>query len=375
MKFAFVAPEISTPFTEGRKRFVIDLIDELNQQHDLVLLTTTHINENSELPCKVYTTYCNKASHHLYYTLVKLHHMLKTEQPDLVCLFPYGTFRHLYGVAAKTFIWLANQVCKLHGIPCITLMYSIDEHTTISQLTRYAKNLAVSSNHAGTLQINTGIHCHDLVLSRDSREKKSILFLAGMWQQTTQRVEHVINTRGLGLLLKSGETLAHHDVKLIIAAPLFASLKCRQYLLAHPLNTWPSDTIFFREEVSIPDIFNECDLFAFPYEKNITQFAPTSVLEAMNAGKCVALTNQDFLQPLINDGKTAVTLIADSEENRDNQRQISKQILDVLENKEKRQRIEAAAHQLVAENWSITHSASQLQQYARELIDSTTVSC
>ena len=372
MKFAFVAPEICTPFTEGRKRFVIDLIDELNHRHNLVLLTTTYINESSELPCKVYTTFCHKPSQHLYSTLVRLHHMLKTEQPDIVCLFPYGTFRHLYGIAAKTFIWLANQVCKIHEIPCITLMYSIDEHATISQLKRYAQHLAVSSNQMNTLQINTGIQCQNLVLNDendDTVKKKRILFLAGMWQQTTQRVDHVINTRGLGKLLKLGKFLAKHDVTLIIAAPLFDSLECRQYLLTHPKNTWPSEAIIFRGEVSIPEIFDECDLFAFPYDKKITQFAPTSVLEAMRARKCVALTDQDFLQPLINDGKTAIPLT-----NNANSQLIAKQLIEILENTEKRKAIEKAAHHFVSENYSIKKSALQLQKCAQELIDLKTTS-
>ena len=373
MKFAFVAPEICTPFTEGRKRFVIDLIDELNHKHNLVLLTTTHINESSELPCIVYTKFCHKPSQHLYATLVRLHHMLKTEQPDIVCLFPYGTFRHLYGVAAKTFIWLTNQICKIHGIPCITLMYSIDEHATIPQLKRYAQHLAVSSNQPNTLQINTGIQCQNLVQSDDNTIKnKRILFLAGMWQQTIQRVDHIINTRGLGVLLESGRFLAKHNVKLIIAAPLFDSINCRKYLLTHSKNTWPSEAIVFREEVSIPEIFDDCDLFAFPYEKNITQFAPTSVLEAMSAGKCVALTDKAFLQPLINNGKTAVPLTCNEHQN--NSQLIAKQLLEILENTERRKAIEKAAHYFVVENWSIKKSAFQLQKYAQELIDSKTTS-
>lgn len=368
MKFAFVAPEICTPFTEGRKRFIIDLIDELNHKHSLVLLTTTHANESSKLPCKVYTTFCHKPSQHLYSTLVRLHHMLKTEQPDIVCLFPYGTFRHLYGVAAKTFIWLINQICKTHGVPCITLMYSIDEHATVSQLKRYAQHLAISSNQAGTLQINTGIQRQSLMLNDDAIEQKRILFLAGMWQQTTQRVDHIINIRGLGILLKAGKYLEKHNVKLTIAAPLFDSLECRQYLLAHPKNTWSSEAIVFREEVSIPEIFDECDLFAFPYEKNITQFAPTSVLEAMSAGKCVALTDQNFLQPLINNGRTAVSLTSNSNNHQNNSQLIAKQLLEILENAEKRKAIEKAAHHFVSENWSIKNSAFQLQKYARELL-------
>jgi len=371
VKYAFVAPEISTPFTEGRKRFVIDLIDELNDQHDIVLLTTTQVNEHSELPCKVYRSFCNKPSQHLYATLIKLHHMLKTEQPDIVCLFPYSTFRHFYGVASKAFIWLVNQICKIHEVPCITLMYSIDEHASISQLKRYTQHLAISSKQPGTIQINTGIKCQNVIARSNHIDNKNILFLAGMWQQTTPRVDYIISTRGLGLLLRLGKFLAKHGVKLIIAAPLFTSVKCREYLLAHPLNTWPTETIIFREEVNIPEIFNECELFVFPYTENNTQFAPTSVLEAMDAGKCVALTDQDFLLPLINNGKTAVSLTFNAYQN--NSQLVAKQLLEILENSEKRKAIGEAAQKFVSENWSIKNSAYQLQKYAEELIDLKTV--
>ena len=365
MKLAFVAPEICTPFTEGRKRFVVDLIDEIKEKNDLVLLTTTLANETSDLPCKVYTTTCQKPSQHLIKIITRLQKILKTERPDVVCLFPYGTFRHIYGLASKAFIWLVNLVCSFYNIPCITLMYSI-ENTSVSSLKRYAKNLAISSSQPGTLQINTGIkiQCHDSLNNDDNIETRKILFMAGMWQKTIQRIEHVINIRGLGILLRAGRMLAEHDIKLIIAVPLFSSLECQQFLLTHPDNTWPTDAIIFQAEVCIPDIFCECDLFVFPYNEEIVQFTPTSVLEAMSAGKCVALTDRDFVSPLINNGKTAITISPDDSVLAANQ------ILDILNNKKKRRSIEKAAYQLVKDKWSIKLSASQLLKHANELTGS-----
>jgi glycosyltransferase involved in cell wall biosynthesis len=367
MKLLLISPDISTPYTEGRKRFVLDLVDGLKNQHDTFLLTTTKKGQKTNnFDCDHNTSVNGHSLFHLFSLTRRLKKIIRDEQPDIVCLFPYGTFRHVYGLVNKWFIHSIQRICSQSDVPCLTIMYSIDEHITVEELNDIAPHLAVSSkiisenNHI----INIGIQTHKNHFPRNIKgQDYTILFMAGMWEQTKKRVDHVINTRGLGLLLKAGEKLSHHKVRFIIASPLFASNNCKNQVLNHPLNTWNTELIEFRTEVKVPDIYHECDLFVFPYQKNITQFTPTSVLEAMSTGTCVALSDFPFMNTLANNGQTAHLFPAN---NHDIAAQI---ILTALSNKKHSQNIGKKGQQYIKRNWSIENSVKQLVQVASDIVN------
>lgn len=363
MKFLFVAPEISSPYTEGRKRFVLDLVRYASDQHYIYLLTTTKAGQHANAPCDFSTTVHSHPALHLTSLIAKLSDTIKYNKPDVICLFPYGTFRHIYGLATRIFIYAINRICDIRGIPCITLMYSIDEHITIEKLAKEISCLAVSTaNNPNTININVGIDCQNINYKKLDNNTRNILFMAGMWQTTAERVEHVINLRGLGVLLQAGSALSEQEIKLIIASPLFCSGECRKQVLEHKKNSWPASHLIFRNEVKIPDIFNECDLFAFPYQDEITQFIPTSVLEAMCAGCCTAISDKAFLEPLAKNGETAYLMPVDDVN------ATATILAQAMDSQEERRAIASKARRYVEENWSVEHSLRQLETEAAKLL-------
>lgn len=367
MKFVFVAPEISSPYTEGRKRFVRDLITALNDEHRLFLLTTQKPGAYTQVDADFASQEIGHSALHLLYLIQRLPKIIREQKPDLICLFPYGTFRHIYGLVNKAFIGIINRICRHYGIPCLTIMYSMDEYIHLEQLNRYADHVAVTNHHSDAeWVIDIGLPCFpEDQLQPDKKgamNTRNILFMAGMWETTIQRVEHVIDTRGLEHLLKIGHILAEQGIRLIIAAPLFSSSECQEYLLAHPLNSWPEGSIRFYDEVKVPDIFDQCDIFAFPYQKHIKQFTPTSVLESMCAGRCVAISDIPLFQSLAADGKNAFILPLE------NSQEMAKVLIEAIESPQKRKQKELTAKAFIDDNWSIKRSVAELIQIAEQLL-------
>ena len=363
MRILLLAPEISTPYSEGRKRFVLDLISELKHHDEVFLLTTTKIGQQTDVPIPYQTAELGHGALHLFYLFWQLPKVIKRFRPQLVCVFPHGTFRHLYGYASVCFMWSIDQICRNYQVPCQTIMYSIDEYSEPQRLQKYVSCLAMSQRKDwdGAV-VNLGISCNDWPQYLCcSVSEKTLLFMAGMWEQTPQRIEHVIHVRGLGSLLQAGKFLAANGVHIIIAAPLFASSQCQDYLYKHPLNTWPSEHIKFRAIAKVPEIYREADLFVFPYQLNITHFVPTSVLEAMLSGLCVALSDRDFLLPLAQNEKTAYLFPANDPE------KMATVLLDALNSKQARQEKVQNAQHYVRENWCIEVSVKQIRTLAHSM--------
>lgn len=362
MRILLVAPEISTPYTEGRKRFVLDLIETFSKdKEDVFLLTTTKQGQKTEANCRCRTAALGHGIFHLYYLIRQLPRVIQRFQPTIVCVFPYGTFRHIYGLASTWFMRRLDRTCHRHQVPCLTIMYSIDRHASTAYLRKQVSQLALSRHPDwdGAV-VNVGINCRKGRIRplRKKTDRPTLLFMAGMWYQTKKRVDYIIHTRGLGLLLFCGNKLSRRDVHLIIAAPLFESELCRNYLSRHPLNHWPETHVEFRGTVDIPGIFGEADLFVFPYRQNETQFIPTSVLEAMISGRAVALSDLPFLSPLAQGGKTAYSFPPDNPE------KMSEILIHALEDDGGRSEKEEKALEYVIDNWCIDISARQIKELA-----------
>ena len=361
MRLLLVAPGICTPYTEGRKRFVLDLSNELAREDEVFLLTTTKAGQHTRVSVPHQTVELGHGSLHLVSLIMRLPRMIREFRPDMVCVFPYGTFRHIYGYASKWFMAAVDRICRHYAVSCQTIMYSIDEHADPRCLQRYVSSLVLGPrpDWDGPV-VNLGLDCTKWALPQSQTPKRRhILFMAGMWETTEDRVDHVIDVRGLGMLLQAGSRLAEQGVKLVAAAPLFSSEKCRDYARSHRLNTWPEAALEFRAEVVVPDIYGVAELFVFPYGGDITHFVPTSVLESMLSGTAVAFSASAFLLPLAQGGSCAYLFDAGDVE------QMTQVILEALDHVDERRRRAENARQYVLGNWCVEKSAGQIRALAR----------
>ena len=363
MKFLFVASEISPPYTEGRKRFVLDLAHEI-QRKDAVHLLTTASTTDGEIIDSIPRTHhhCGSRLRHLLWPTQALQAMITRFRPDVICHFPYGTFRHVYGYASQWSMARIDRISRKHGIPCITLMYSIDDATTPEKLKRKVSCLAIQPRPGWQgATVALGRDYHMWPRRREQGAGRTLLFMAGMWQSNTQRVDHVLETRGLSVLLQAGRLLGPHGVNLIVASPLFRDEACRRYLLQHPTNAWPSSQLSLKSIVDVPAIYHDADLFVFPYQRDIAQFVPTSVIEAMVAGTPVIMTDLPCLRRLANGGETAYLFPPHDAP------ALAATVLAALSDQTRRGALAERAQHYAVGQWSIERSAHDLRELATQL--------
>lgn len=365
MKILFIAPEICEPFTEGRKRLVIDLMTRMSGSDELFLLTTSNFGF-SPFNFKLYKcTPVKRKPFHLISILFHLPLALRSINPDIVLNFPYGSFRKLYGYASMSYMFFVDKVSLLFHVPCITLLYSLDEFANDNLLDKIVSNLVLTDNKLWRgHKVSLGLDSSTWDITPGKIGPHTLLFLAGMWQQTTSRVDHVLSVRGLSLLLKAGELLSQRDIRLVVASPLFKSSVCRNYLLNHPDNQWDKNKIILLSDVKIPNIFKGVDLFVFPYLKEINQFTPSSVVEAMLSGTGVVLTDVKFMDHLKKDcfgNKIAYTF-----PNNDHFK-LAEVIVDALDNPSETHKISCDAKKHAVENFSIKRTVKELYDIIRTI--------
>jgi len=285
---------------------------------------------------------------------------LRARKPEIVFHFPYGTFRSYYGTANRAYMRRIDAICHQHEIPCLTVMYSIDENTTADRLSRAVSCLVAGrqegwkgpvvepglSRHGWPDRLHTGNH------------GKTLLFMAGMWEPSPGRLEHVLDVRGLGTLLEAGDRLASAGVRLCIASPLFSKERLRRAVLKHPGNTWTEGSVVFQATVRVPDAYFQAGLFVFPYRAAINQFVPTSVVESMFAGTPVVISDLPLFKRLINEGSTAFPFQAGDAGS------LARVALQALGDPGMRAQVASAARTLAEANWSIEGSAKQLEAIA-----------
>jgi len=359
MKTLFIAPEICTPYSEGRKRFVLDLLECFRADNQVFLLTTTKKGQETHLPSIDYKADAfGYGFFHLFFLIRNLPLIIKEFKPDVVYFFPYGTFKGLYGLILTWFMTQIDRTCERCQISCLTIMYAIDQYQTYSGLKKKVRNLAVSQHeHWKGPTVNVGIRYKHWSQQRNESEKESsdLLFMSGAWLESRKLFDYVLYERGLDYLLKAGRILSEKNVNLIIATPLSNSSKFQNYIINAPQNSWAKGQIKFLGEVNVPAVYYNADLYVFPYQKHMTQFIPTSVLESMFAGTCVALSNIDFLKPLANGGKTAYQFPIDDPDS------MAEVLLAALGNREERLAIASRAKEYAKQHWSIESSMASIK--------------
>ncbi len=315
MKLLFLAPEICTPLTEGRKRFIIDLLEALSGSDQVFLLTTRVPGQALASSVPTWARECRWPAEHLLSLRMGLPKILQRFEADAVLHFPYGTFHSIYGPANRWIIRAVDRMCGQRKVPCATVMYSIDRPMTLEGLKATTSCVIPVTQAADeALALPLGINDAGWPSVPYKENASSLLFMAGMWQAKKERVDHVLHLRGLGTLLRAGATLGKAGIRLVVASPVFENSGMKDYVLHHSLNRLPVGNLELRGAVKIPDVYHEAALYVFPYQHAIHQFTPTSVIEAMMAGTPVVMSDLPFLRDLAQGGSMAYLFPPGNEE-------------------------------------------------------------
>jgi glycosyltransferase involved in cell wall biosynthesis len=307
MKVLIVAPRFCSPWTEGRKIFVRDLIEQAAVHWELCGLVTFDPGETSSLPADFIAHETRHAREHLLFPANALPAALTSMKPDLVCYFPFGAFNGLRGMANLWSIWKISRLCRQAGIPVMTLMYSLtmEANSWFHQL--FLRDVYFNQHGDGARGIRFGVKFPDSDFRFDLKQSpRRLLFMAGASHFNAERLDYVLDVRGLRILLKAGKALQRSGYQLVTAIPFLEQAEACAALRNHPDNTWNTENLIFRNEVSKPDIYKDCCAFVFPYGLEEKQFVPTSVVEAMHYRVPVILPDLAFLSPFITDTPRAL---------------------------------------------------------------------
>ena len=300
-----VAPEICSPWTEGRKNLVRDLCSALTRRGISVSLLTfwkRRADPTAIEQVRVIGTYRKTSASGLLFMLRSVSETIEALAPDVVLHFPYGSFKHMRGHANRLAMRVVDRSATAKRYTCATILYSADEHADLRRLSAMVSRLIVGPGTDDQLdQLEFGIDCQSWPTKHPDDGARRILFMAGMWQRTRSRLRHVMQRRGLELLLKAGEALRDTGARLRLAAPLFSDRSLAQAVLNHPDNSWPPSSIEITGQARIPDIYLDCDLFVFPYNVRIQSFRPTSVIEAMMSGIPAVVPDFPFMRNALGD--------------------------------------------------------------------------
>jgi len=354
-----VAPEICEPWTEGRKNLVRDLLHALTRlKHEIELITFWR-DRNSPTRLRnirISGRHCKGIAHGLLYQHRKLASVLSSERFDSVLHFPYGSFRSFRSIVNNQSMLHIDRTCGRHRTRCLTVLYSADEHADLEMLAKRLSGLATGRGSPKDIPcVDFGISTdHWSVPERPRTPGRKLLFMAGMWQPRQGRLEHVIDRRGLGLLLQLGDRLASRGASLTVASPLLDSESLSRRLRTHELNTWPDDRLRLVPVAKIPNIYLEADLFIFPYNANIRVFRPTSVIESMMSGTPAVISDQHFLRESIGNNTPVFWFRAG------NAQSLFSTIIHALDHPGETERKADAARQYASKHWRIESTAQRL---------------
>ncbi len=364
MKYLFVAPQVCSPWSEGRKLLVADLVDEMSSRDEVFVLTSYSREEETHFSTPYEAVACSSRPGHLIAMLQHLPGRISAFSPDIVCSFPYGTFRGLYGYVNSAYMTWVDTLCSRANVPCLTVMYSIDEYTTPERLQKRVSHLAVAHDPDWRgYTLDAGIKTEEWPApSRNSADTSTLLFMTGLAQPTRERLNYMLEVRGLRVLLQAGRKLADGGLKLIIAAPMLDDADIRARLMAHPSNAWPADRIETRGAVAKPDIFRIADFLVFPYLTPITRFVPTSAIESMLAGTPVVMSDIPAFRALSDHGRAGFLFRNGDADD------LARVVLAACADRGVRTAMSERARGHVKKSFSIRNTAAQLRDIAGEIL-------
>jgi glycosyltransferase involved in cell wall biosynthesis len=295
MKVLIVAPRICTPWTEGRKKFVRDLLHAAAGRWQLCGLVTIDPGESTRLPQDFDTHVVSSTKQHLFYLTGNLPRAIAHHKPDLVCHFPFGTFSGLRGFGNLWAIASIARTCRKAGVRCCTIMYSLTAEANTALHRFLLKDVHFNQYLGGGNGIRFGVHLAPNTDDFHDTSSRALLFMSGAAEATPESLDYVLDVRGLRYLLKAGAVLSRRQYRLVVAVPFLRDATMLERLRQHPDNQWESGRIEFRPEVALPEVFRGMSAFVFPYGQEEKQFVPTSIVEAMHFGIPVVLPRLNFL--------------------------------------------------------------------------------
>ena len=297
MKVLLVAPRICTPWTEGRKKFFLDLIRQVEDSWQLCGLVTVDAGETTSVPKDFQVIEVGASKEHVLGLRRESQQAVETCKPDLVCYFPFGVFGGLRGWANLWLILSIERICKKNAIPCCTLMYSLTAEAKGYLYRRLLKQVYFNQYSDAGQTIRFGVKLPEFTLPEvHPGQGKTLLFMSGEAGESPDRLAYVMDVRGLRLLLQGGAQLADRGFRLIVAVPLLKNFELLEILKSSTDNSWPRENISFQQEARFPDIYLKAGIFVFPYAQEEMQFVPTSIVEAMYYGIPVVLPELNFLR-------------------------------------------------------------------------------
>ncbi len=355
MKLLLMGADINPPWTEGRKKLVRDLATRLQDTCTVRLITT---GRKHGVRSESYPHYEKK----VLFNSFKLHGLhrfladtLDDWSPDIVLHFPFGSFHGLRRLANEWSVRHVDETCRAKGIRCLTIFYSITDlpWQRLGEIAREPVACPASGWNGLTMTMGTDI-TDALSMAPKKQGEPAILFMAGL-QETKERIlQHILNERGLADVVAAAPELARAGVRVIVAIPLLKDRRLRETLRRHFLQSSPGIKLDLRTQISIPDIFAAADLYLFPYRKELTQFLPTSVLEAMAAGTPVVMSDLAMLAPLHGQGQTSY-VYPPGDAGR-----LAEVILSALADPAGRQEKADRAQEFVRKHWSLERTVADL---------------
>lgn len=302
MKVLVVAPKICSPWSEGRKKFVRDFLLQAMERWSVHALITIDEGESTEIAAPYDVIEVSSGWEHIALMRRDLSACIDQVQPDLVCHFPFGAFSGVRGIAN---LWIINSVenlCRKKQVVCCTLMYSLTSEANRFFHNFFLRDVYFNQYIKSDRNVRFGVRLPATNAINKNKNKKCLLFMAGMAEETCERLNYVLDVRGLRFLLKAGAQLQNLGFSLIVGVPLLKNEKLLAILKEDSDNTWVENNIDYLSVVSVPDIYENIGAFVFPYAQEEFQFVPTSIVEAMHYGVPVFLPNLKFLSPFY-DGK------------------------------------------------------------------------
>ncbi|HCX34439.1 MAG TPA: hypothetical protein DHV08_13450 [Rhodocyclaceae bacterium] len=362
MKILLAGPRLCSPWTEGRKRLARDLAGALAADHAVRVVTTVDPGETTGFPVPCRGRPASGPVSHFRSLHAGLGEELDEWRPELVCHLPIGSFHGMYGYGNLASMWLAERQCARRSAPCFTLMYAIAREASVERLSRCVSHLLVHPSLGQGVPIRFGTALPEPQEIPAPGDGRSLLFMAGTTQPTRERLDHVLNLRGLATLLRAGRTLAPDGFRLTIAVPLLAHMRLREALRKLPGNNWPESALHILDTITVPEVFAGHDLFVFPYARDETQFVPTSVIEAMHFGLATVLPRLPFLLPIIGEGAHAFAFEANDAED------LARAVRAAASDTARRAAVRDSALAMVRREFAIRGTCEDLLRYYRERI-------
>lgn len=270
-RVVFVAPGVVPPLTEGRKRLVIDLAAALRVRGIEVDVLDGAPSSSSAYTIRravrAVANICAGAA-----------------PPDVVAVFPFGTFR---GLRAWANTWLLNRVrsiCRCAEIPVLPIFYSCAGLDLEEIGRRFGPALAVGGEGPSVRMIHLGVDRPLEARQSNNSEMRRILFLCGYQHPGRRAWRDVLYGRGLIDVFRAGDLLAGAGITLTVAIPFFKHPQMRGLLQAEAVRHCPQLMIESQSEVDPIACFAAHDAFVFPYRDEHSVFIPHSLLEALSVG-------------------------------------------------------------------------------------------